>query len=219
LRLLHPFTPFVTEEIWGHLKHAAASHSPHLLPEDGHWADALMIAPWPTTIQDEGCEAGVIASFQQVQEIVRVIRNVRAEKAVKPSVKIPATISSSLELAHELLHEVDTIASLAILDPQAVTLVATRKRSFSRPEGHIALVAGEVEIFLPLADLVDKTEEKERLHKNLSELQAQIDRLQGLLDSPFVEKAPPAVVQKEREKLAAYLLTAEKLNAQIKALD
>jgi valyl-tRNA synthetase len=219
LRLLHPFTPFVTEEVWGHLKRVAIHHSPELLPEDGHWADALMIAPWPEAAEEEGWEKGVIASFQQVQEIVRAIRNLRAEKNLKPTIKISATISSSIELAHDLLHEMNTIASLALLDPSSLTLVATSKSSFPRPEGHIALVAGEVEVFLPLADLVDKTEEREKLHKNLSDIQSQIDRLQGLLDGPFAEKAPPAVVQKEREKLTAYLATAKKLQAQIDALN
>ena len=216
--MLHPFTPFVTEEIWGNLKQAAIQHSEQLTPENGNWAEALIIAPWPNPMQDEGWEAGAIAGFQQVQEIVRVIRNVRAEKNVKPSNKITAVFSSSPDLADLLKHEIGSIAALASLNPEAITLVVTSKGSFSRPEGHIALVAGAVEIFLPIADLVDKQEEQARLEKELDEIKKQIDRLKNLLAGPFVDKAPATIVQKEREKLIAYEQTAEKIEEQLLAL-
>jgi valyl-tRNA synthetase len=75
-----------------------------------------------------------------------------------------------------------------------------------------------VEIYLPLAGLVDVGEERLRLEKDLAEAQAQIERLEGLLRGAFAQKAPPTVVQKERDKLAAYQGTAEKLAAQLKAL-
>ncbi|MDP2974792.1 MAG: hypothetical protein Q8N45_01135, partial [Anaerolineales bacterium] len=71
------------------------------------------------------------------------------------------------------------------------------------------------EIYLPLAGLVDLNEERARLEKELAGIQAQIERLEKLLAGDFSSKAPAAVVQKEREKLAAYKETAEKLNAQL----
>jgi len=77
------------------------------------------------------------------------------------------------------------------------------------------LVVGSVEVYLPLAELVDIFEERTRLEKALAETQSQIDRLEKLLSSPFAEKAPKAVVQKERDKLAVYQETAEKLRAQL----
>jgi len=144
---------------------------------------------------------------------------VRAEKNVKPSVKIPITLSSSLDRAHMLLHELDTIAHLAGADPQALTLVATSKGAWQRPEGHIALVAGEVEIFLPLAELVDKEEERARLENDLANTRSQIDRLEELLGGAFAEKAPAHVVAKEREKLALYNSTADRLSAQLEKLN
>ncbi|MDP7545539.1 MAG: hypothetical protein QGG31_07185, partial [Anaerolineales bacterium] len=70
---------------------------------------------------------------------------------------------------------------------------------------------GSSEIYLPLAGMVDAAAERSRLEKEIAALQAQIKRLQGLLGSPFAEKAPPPVVQKERDKLADYRASQEKL--------
>ena len=104
------------------------------------------------------------------------------------------------------------LAALAGLDPQALTI---QESIAAKPEGHIALVIGPVEVFLPLAGLVDLDEERLRLQKDLAESQAQIERLEKLLGGSFAEKAPPAVVQKEREKLAGYQATAEKIKRQL----
>jgi len=76
-------------------------------------------------------------------------------------------------------------------------------------------VAGPVEIHIPLSGMVDLDEERGRLQKELTEVEAQIARLEKLLQSDFAAKAPAAVVQKERERLAAYQQTAEKLRAQL----
>jgi valyl-tRNA synthetase len=97
-------------------------------------------------------------------------------------------------------------------------VIASSQGSFPRPDGHVALVAGAVEIFLPLSGLVDLEEERARLNKTLAEVETQIGRLEGLLGSDFARKAPEAVVQKERDKLRAYQETQEKLNGQLKAL-
>jgi valyl-tRNA synthetase len=83
----------------------------------------------------------------------------------------------------------------------------------------IALVAGPVEIYLPLSGLVDLEEEKARLTKELAELRKEIKRLKGLLNSPFAEKAPSQVVNKEREKLAGYQETAQTLEEQLSNLE
>ena len=214
LRMLHPFTPFVSEEIYGHLRGAAESHSARLTPEDGSWSEALIIARWPEPLQDQGWEGENIANFQAVQEIVRSIRNLRSEKNVKPDRRIPAILSASFEAAHLLMHEVPVIAALAGLDSKELAVIANTKGSFPRPEGHVALVAGAVEVFLPLSGLVDMEEERARLSKALVETEAQISRLESLLSGDFAKKAPLAVVQKEREKLANYQETAQKLRGQ-----
>ena len=114
-----------------------------------------------------------------------------------------------------LQQQISTLAALAGLDMTALQILGSLP---AKPEGHIALVAGPVEIFLPLAGLVDASEERARLEKDLAETQSQIERLEKLLSSSFAEKAPAAVVQKERDRLAAFKETAEKLKGQLAAL-
>ncbi len=209
LRLLHPFTPFVTEELWGHLKQAAL-YSP-LSTRHTNWPEALIIAPWPEPRPEEGWEAEKVTDFALIQEIVRAIRNARAEKKVSPAKRIPATIVGGAKTA--LLNEqAAVIAALASLDYSLLSILDSLP---AKPEEAIALVVGGVEIYLPLAGLVDLGEECARLEKELANTQAQIERLGKLLASDFAMKAPAQVVQKEREKLAAYRKTAEKLKAQI----
>jgi valyl-tRNA synthetase len=212
LRLLHPFTPFLTEELWGHLRRAVLA-SP-LRDLAGSWPEALIIAPWPEAQPEEGWEAGKIASFNLVQDMVRAIRNLRSEKNVKPGRRIPAILAGG-ERTPLLKAQAGTLAALAFLDESQLTI---RESLQNKPAGHIALVSGPVEIYLPLAELVDPAEERRRLEKDLSEVRSQIARLEALLGGPFAQKAPAAVVQKEREKLAAFQDTAEKLGSQLEAL-
>jgi valyl-tRNA synthetase len=213
LRLLHPFTPFVTEELWGHLRRALLA-SPLADLAKG-WSEALIIASWPKPRPEEGWESARVADFSLVQEVVRLIRNLRSEKNVPPQRLIPATLVSASALPI-LQEQSASLAALAGLDPGALDILPSIE---AKPEGSVALVAGPVEIYLPLAGLVDAGEERQRLGKELSEANTQIDRLGDLLKGPFAHKAPPTVVQKERDKLAAYQETAEKLKAQLAALD
>jgi Valyl-tRNA synthetase len=146
-----------------------------------------------------------------VQEVIRNIRNLRAERKVGPAKRIPATIVGGEKM--ELLQEqAKVITTLAGLDEKQVAII---KSLASRPENSIALVAGTVEIYLPLSGMVDQEEERKRFKKELSDIQVQIDRLKKLLESDFASKAPAPVVQKEREKLAEFLQTADKLRAQL----
>ncbi len=211
LRMLHPYIPFITEELWGYLKRALeeSSLSYRLTP------DALIIAAWPEPRPVENWEASKVADFKLVQEIVRAIRNLRSEKKVKSGRRIPATMVS--ESAMQLLNEqAATISALASLDLQALKLARALE---SKPQGHVALVIGPVEIYLPMTGLIDNTEERARLEKELSEAGVQIERLEKLLASSFAKKAPPSVVQKESQKLAAFQQTAEKLRNQLQALE
>ena len=171
LRLLHPFTPFITEELWGHLK-GAVQQSP-LASRLGDWPEALIVAPWPAPRPEEGWEAGKIADFAVVQEVVRAIRNLRSEKNVKPGRRIPAILVSPAA-APILRQQAASIAALAGLDAPKLEILESIP---AKPEGHIALVVGSVEIFLPLTGLVDAGEERLRLEKDLAEAQSQIERL------------------------------------------
>lgn len=213
LRLLHPFIPFITEELWGHLKTAAQEHIPEAAPTHG-WEAGLIVAAWPEPRPESGWEAEKLADFSLLQEIMRSIRNLRAEKNVKPGRRIPAILVGGKQ-SQMLESQAPAIASLAQLDLQAIQIIEQLEK---KPEGHIGLVVGPVEIFLPLAGLVDVNEERTRLEKDLIGVQSQIQRLEGLLASSFAEKAPTAVVQKEREKLAGYQETASRLRAQLAGL-
>ena len=209
LRLLHPFTPFVTEELWGHL-HSSLRQSPmSSLSKD--WPTALIVASWPEPRPVEGWEAAKIADFELIQEIVRAIRNLRNEKNVATGKRLAAIFSSGDKF--ELINQQSAvIASLAGLDPSQVSNLQSLAE---KPKDAISLVIGSVEIHIPLAGMVDLAEEQTRLEKELKEAASHIARLEKLLASDFASKAPAALVQKERDKLAAYKDTAEKIKAQL----
>ena len=173
--------------------------------------DALIVASWPEQREPEGWEAESTSDFELVQEIVRSIRNLRAEKGVAPNKKLAASISAGAKTAL-LKAQTTVLASLAGLNEEELTIQELLK---DKPEDAAALVVGSIEIYLPLAGMVDLAEEKIRLEKDLKEAESHIARLEKLLGSDFANKAPEAVVQKERDKLAAYKDTAEKLKAQL----
>jgi valyl-tRNA synthetase len=210
LRLLHPFTPFVTEEIWGHLKNAILRSPISAIAQA--WPEALIVAKWPEQREPEGWEESKVADFALIQDIVRTIRNLRAEKNVAPSKRIPAQIvaGSKTDLIKE---QAQVIASLAGLD---YSLFSIHQSLADKPADAAALIIGSVEIYLPLSGMVDLAEEKIRLEKELKEAESHIARLEKLLSSDFANKAPAALIQKEREKLEGYKDTAQKIKAQLK---
>jgi valyl-tRNA synthetase len=211
LRLLHPFTPFVTEELWQALKKAALAAG--LTPFDSHndWEDALIIAHWPEACAAEGWEEKAVQDFSLIQEVVRSIRNLRAEKGVQPAKKIGAVIAAGDKTAL-LESQKATLCSLANLEPAALKIVTHPDK---QPENSVSLVVSGLEIFLPLADLIDPVQEKARMTKELADTEGQIERLAALLSSDFGSKAPPQVVEKERQRLTQFKETAAKLKQQL----
>jgi len=212
LRMLHPFSPFITEELWGHLRRALKESA--LADLAANWPEALIVAAWPAPRPEEAWEAARVADFGLIQESVRAIRNLRAEKNVPPGKPLPAILVGGAQ-TDVLRQQSVTLAALAQLDPAALQIV---EHLPEKPEGHVALVVGVVEIYLPLAGLVDLGEERARLTKALAEAESQVARLEKLLDSDFANKAPANVVQKEREKLATFKDTVIKLRGQMEPL-
>jgi valyl-tRNA synthetase len=210
LRLLHPFTPFVTEEIWGHLHSTLRKSSLDEICRD--WPAALIVAKWPEPRVAEDWEEAKISDFELIQEIVRSIRNLRNEKNVAPSKRIAARFSAGTRT--ELLKkQAKVLAGLAGLDEAELIIEPYLS---DKPTDSVSLVIGSVEIHIPLAGMVNLTEEKTRLEKELKEAESHIERLEKLLSGDFANKAPAALVQKERDKLAGYKDTAEKIRTQLK---
>jgi valyl-tRNA synthetase len=201
LRLLHPFIPFVTEETWGYLKEAVG---------ESDWPAGLIVAPWPEPgSRDEVAEG----EMDLIMDLVRAIRNARAEYDVKPGTEIAAVIAAgSLEAL--LNGQAGILCALARLDPARLTIAA----QLEAPAQALTLVAGSVTVYLPLADLVDLAAERAKLNKALVEADAQIDRSRSLLDGPFAQRAPANVVQREREKLGELATRAELLRERLAEL-
>jgi valyl-tRNA synthetase len=209
LRLLHPFTPFVTEELWSHLRTAILESRISNLAST--WPDALIIARFPEPRDPEAWEESKIADFELVQEMIRSIRNLRAEKNVAPSKRIAASIAAGAKTGL-LQEQSQVIASLSGLNEEELSIAETVS---DKPKDAVTLVVSSVEIYLPLAGMVDLAEEKTRLDKELKEAESHIARLEKLLAGDFANKAPAHLVAKEREKLAGYQETAEKIKAQL----
>ncbi len=213
LRMLHPFTPFVTEELWGFLKNSSIEKNPELVL-NGEWEEMLMVAQFPEPTPEAAWEKEAISDFNLVMEIVRSIRNMRAEMKVKPSLKIPATFVCGNQ--KELIqNQLNSISALSNLENDQINIVDS---ILEKPEGSVALVVNSIEIYLPLAKLVDAKEEKARLEKELKETKSHIIRLEKLLNSPFAEKAPANVVDAEKSKMENFKITAEKIKSQIESL-
>ena len=210
LRLLHPFTPFVTEALWGYLKSACQDKGLELGSADG-WEDRLIIARWPESMPMEGWETALISDFVTIQNIVKTIRNMRSEYKVEPARKIDALIVS--EARKDLLEaQKELIIDLAGLNAQTLTIQAEKREELG---AMVALVVDQVEIFLDLAAHVDADQERERLQKELDEIREQVTRLEKLLSSPFAQKAPSKVVDDERAKLESYRVSAQKLRERL----
>jgi valyl-tRNA synthetase len=192
LRLLHPYVPFVTEAVWGHLPHRPGE------------APALIVARWP---EPGAVDQEVLDRFGHLQELVRSIRNARAESKVEQPRRIPATLVAGDQAAW-LSSQRPLLLALARLDDAHVRIVPAVPE---KPRKAIALVVGNTEVYLPLEGLVDLAGERERLSREASDYEQQIQKSESLLGSDFANKAPAAVVEKERAKLAALRETQHKL--------
>lgn len=183
LRLLHPFMPFITEEIWQHLPHEGES---------------IMNAPYPKEIgeRDEKAEK----EFALIQEVVRGIRNARAEMDVPPTRRARVIIQAKPETAAVLKQSSMYIVSLAWANEVVTGLITAEK-----PPQAVSFITNGVEVYLPLADLVDMDKETARVKKEIAAMEAEVKRSERMLaNKGFLAKAPAEVVQKEREKEVGY---------------
>ena len=201
LRLLHPFMPYVTEAIWSHL------------PGVSERAEALMTQRWPRAAERR--DAPAEDAFARIQEIVRAIRNARAEYNVEPGRRIAAIFAvAGRGLVQENL---ELFTNLARLDEAQVAIESKANGSNSGPS--VQLSAGGITTFLPLAGMVDLVAERKRIEKELANVEGQISRTAGLLGNEnFVGRAPEQVVQRERDKLKELEARREQVNASLAQL-
>ena len=210
LRLLHPFTPFVTEALYGYLKEACETNE-IILNKEQNWEGHLIVARWPERMPHEDWEAGAIKDFDLVQEIVRSIRNLRSEYKIEPSKSINAILVSENKESF-LNKNKNLLVDLAGLNEETIQITDVK----TQPEGLTVLVIEDIEIYLDLTASADVEHDSERLEKELAEAESHIARLEKLLASPFAQKAPANVIEAEREKLAGYISSAEKLRNRLK---
>jgi valyl-tRNA synthetase len=188
LRLLHPFMPFITEEIW------------QALPRTGEEASSIMIAPFPKAREEWAAFAGAAAEMELVMEVIKGIRNIRGEMEVPPSKQIATLLDCKSRESLELLKKNEVyVMSLTRLSDLAIG------QGVERPAEASLQVAGDVEIIVPLKGLVNVEEEEKRLNKEIAKIEKDIEFLSKKLQNPsFVERAPADVVEKEREKVGEF---------------
>ena len=184
IRLLHPFMPFITEELWAQLQ-----------PREERVC--CMTAPWPE--QDVSLmDQDTAATFDLIQDIVSGIRNIRSEYGVAPGAEIEVLVHVSPDaeaIGAALAARADYFRKLA----QVHTL--TVGSDLARPTGAASHVAGPCEVFVPLAGIIDLDVERERLRKEVTQKERFLDSVRRKLQNEqFVTRAQPEVVERERRK-------------------
>jgi valyl-tRNA synthetase len=212
LRLLHPFTPFVTEELWGYLKQVAQEKNFKSQAKSGLWEDALMIAGWPESSLESDQEESVITDFDLIMEMVKGIRNLRTENGIAPGERISARFAAGEKTAL-IESQRKVLLSLAKLDAETTSI---QEELNQKPTGELSLVIRGIEIFVPVQTQATGTVDRTRLEQDLADSESQIERLEKLLSSDFAKRAPANLVEKERAKLTSFQETAEKLRNQLK---
>nr|WP_295389910.1 valine--tRNA ligase [uncultured Thiodictyon sp.] len=202
LRLAHPIMPFITEEIWQ-----------KVAPLAGVAGETIMLAPYPTapavSADPEG-DREVVAEIDWVRQFILGVRRIKGEMNIPPGKPLPVLIANAsdqdrrwLQAARPYLDFLARTESITVLDDESLA-----------PESAIALV-GEMKILIPMAGLIDKDAELKRLDKEIGRLSDDVARTETKLTNPaFVDKAPAAVVQKERDKLAEHATAIGNLKTQ-----
>ncbi|HHU33505.1 MAG: valine--tRNA ligase [Zhaonellaceae bacterium] len=197
LKLLHPFMPFITEEIWQHL------------PEKGK---SIMVSKWPQTdsnLVDKDAEE----SMDLLMEVIRSIRNIRAEMNVPPGKKAEVIIMAKSKEAYAIVNTgQEYVARLANGEP-----INIYEGIGTKPSNVATAIVGDLEIYLPLEGLIDLEVEIKRLEKELSQTKKELERVTGKLSNEgFLTKAPQEVIAKEQAKQRELLVKEKALLERLK---
>ncbi len=200
LKLLHPYMPFITEEIFASLP---------TLPGD---RESIMIAAYPTYSASLDFPADA-AEMERIIELIRAIRNRRSEMNIAPSRKAALYIATKYV---DTFHEGTAPFFARLASASGLTVAESFDASVVSADTAVQVITPSAIAYLPMSDLIDFEKEKARLASEIEKLQGEVKRLSGKLSNEgFVAKAPAAVVDAERAKLAA---AEEKLRATEDAL-
>lgn len=196
LKLLHPFMPFITEEIW------------QFLP--GNDGSYLIEQEWP--LFDESITYEEDSQIiEKAMEIIRAVRNIRAEAEASPSKNLSAVIAASKDVSETISRSLIYVKNLA-----NITDIQLTDDKTGVPDESMSAVITDAEIFIPLDDLVDFEAELERLKKEKKKLEGEVKRAKGMLSNEnFVKKAPESKVAEEKAKLSNYEDMLEKVSARM----
>jgi valyl-tRNA synthetase len=193
LRLLHPFMPYVTEELWQKLKAAANGRG----MGEAFAPAALILAPYPAALPTDAGAERALAQMAVIQDVIRAIRNARSENKVEVNKRIPVRIATDDAATQNTLSK-----QRAIVESFAKATIEDIGPRVQPGKDEVTMVAGKAAIYISKLGLIDVEAEKQRLTEELAQTEAQIERAQKLLDSDFGKRAPAAVIQKENEKLS-----------------
>ncbi|NNV02630.1 valine--tRNA ligase [Brevibacillus sp. MCWH] len=198
LRLLHPFMPFITEEIW------------QALPHQG---ESITVAAWPT-VNEQWSFPDAEAEMNLLMEVIRSVRNIRAEVNVPMSKKIELLIKPGDAVALERLNRGKEYI-VRFCNPERLEI----SEQLATPDKAMSAVVTGAELFLPLAGLIDLDQEIKRLEKELATLHKEVERIENKLNNPgFMAKAPAKVIDEEKAKLADYMEKRDKVIARLAEL-
>ncbi len=200
LRLLHPFMPFITEEIWQMIPESARSGAARATPA------SLVTAVYPEA-DSALLDAAVEQDMQAIMDAIQAIRTIRGEMNIAPSLRIAAIVRTEDQArADRLTRNAEYLTTLARL---ADLRVGTGEQ---KPKAAATAVIAGAEIYVPLEGVIDLAQERDRLKKEMAKLEKDITVFtKKLSNREFVDKAPPAVVEKDKAKLAEFKAKYAKL--------
>jgi valyl-tRNA synthetase len=208
LRLLHPIMPFITEEIWQTLPDGVRGLV------SGVRIDSIMVSPYPVA-DEQLINAGIERDMQMVMDLIIAIRNIRGEMNIAPSMQITVIVRvESTELGEHLEKSSGYAKTLARIKELRIGVSETKPRSVAT-----AVIAG-AEIYVPLEGILDLTQERDRLQKEIAKISKDIEVFSKKLSNKnFVDKAPKEVVEKDAAKLEEFKVKREKLEQSLKMLE
>ncbi|OOY85390.1 valine--tRNA ligase [Solemya velum gill symbiont] len=202
LRLAHPIIPFITEEIWQ-----------QVAPLAGKSGDSIMLQPYP--LADESLEdQQAVAEVEWLKNIILAIRKIKGEMNIAPGKRVPVLLADASEQDRKY-SEINRSYLDFLARVESITIL---EQGDEEPESAVALI-GDMRLLIPMSGLIDKDAECKRLEKEIGKAESEVERTGKKLQNPnFVDKAPEAVVAKEKEKLEEAQKTLASLQAQLEKI-